>query len=275
MKFQSGERQTVILQGVDLSAFGSGKSITDVSTTCGAVLSLIDCKLGASVTFTTGTHAGPGGPIVRAVNCDSADTNYRYYYEDYTGKITQESTIVRTGGASDGTTPISRKMVSSANAKAKIPLASDPIEFWNEVTGSSITVTIPVITDNVTLTDIEAWVDVEYLGTSGTPFGLYTSDRISDPIYGSPANQTTDSVSSWTTTGLTTPVKQSLSIAFTPQEKGLVRARVMLGKASTTMYYDPKALSSAGRQYQSLAFVNEGGIAPIRSNPIRVTRVGQ
>lgn len=225
--------------GVDLSALGSGKNLVNVSASTSLNFLFIDCKLGDGVSVTTGAVISQGGIEVRLINCDSGDTNYRYYKQVYQGTITQETTIVKTGGASDGTTPVSRKMVTTANSKLFSPLESDWIERWNEETGSSKTLTINVITDNVTLTDAEAWVEVEYLGTSGFPLGNFASDRVAD-VLATAANQTTDGVSSWTTTGLSTPVKQNLAVSFTPQEKGLIRARVCLAKASTTMYFDPK-----------------------------------
>lgn len=225
--------------GVDLSAAGSGKNLVDVSVRCDSVFRFIDCKLGSSVSFTTGSITSQNGTRVYGINCDSADTNYRYFSQTYQGTITHETTIVRTSGASDGTTTFSRKMVTTANSKWYSPLESDWMILWNETTGSSVTVTIPVITDNVTLKDSEAWVEVEYLGTSGFPLGSYARDRSAD-VLASGTNQTTDSTSTWTTTGLTTPVKQSLSTSFTPQEKGPYRVRVVLAKASTTMYFDPK-----------------------------------
>jgi hypothetical protein len=52
---------------------------------------------------------------------------------------------------------------------------------------------------------------------------------------------------------LTTPVKQELSVTFTPEEKGPIRFRVMLGKASTVMYLCPEAVVSSqasAAQYQ-------------------------
>ena len=112
------------------------------------------------------------------------------------------------------------------------------MEVWNGPVGSAQTATVEIITDNVTLTDAEAWLEVEYLGTSGFPLGLFANDRVADPIFGTPANQATSTVD-WTTTGLATPIKQKLGVAFTAQEKGLVRARVVVAKASTTVYYDP------------------------------------
>jgi hypothetical protein len=54
-----------------------------------------------------------------------------------------------------------------------------------------------------------------------------------------PAAQTA-STATWTTTGLTTPNTQKLEVTFTPQKKGLVQARVVLAKASKTIYVDSK-----------------------------------
>ncbi len=233
----------VVFRAVDLSALGSGHSLVDVSVASSSgFFKFENCKFGSSVEITTGAHVGQGGITVLIVNCDSADTNYRYAKHCYQGIITNEQTIVRTGGASDGTTGFSRKMVSSANSKFYSPLVfgdvEEPLLVWNETTGSSVTATVEIITDNVTLTDAEAWIEVEYMGTGGFPLSTFVSDRASN-ILSTPANQTTSS-ETWTTTGLSTPVKQKLSVSFTPQEKGWIRIRVMLAKASTTMYFCPK-----------------------------------
>ena len=74
---------------------------------------LRNCKLDASIAIVTGTHPGPGGAVVDLINCDSGDTNYRFAHHDYMGSMVQETTIARTGGASDGTTPICPCRVSS------------------------------------------------------------------------------------------------------------------------------------------------------------------
>lgn len=229
------------IHGVDLSQAGSGKNLINVSGAVYADFSFETCKLGSSVSITTGTINSQGAVRTRLTNCDSADTNYRYERMTYQGSIYQETTIVRSGGASDGTTSMSREMVTNANAKLVDPLVSDPIIIWNETIGSSVTVTIETVTDNVTLTDKEAWVEVEYLGTSGFPLASVADDRASDDnaYLGSGTNQTSSSAT-WTTTGLTTPVKQKLEATFTPQEKGPFQIRVVLAKASTTMYFCPK-----------------------------------
>ena len=228
--------------GIDLSALGSGKTLINVARACSGKLQFRNCKLGASVTRTTGSIVGQGGLIAEFVNCDSADTNYNYWYQDYAGSIEHETAIVRTGGASDGTTSISREMISTANAKIIYPLVLKDLIIWNDTTGSSKTATIHIITDNVTLTDQECWLEVEYLGTSGFPLTSFTSnsDSITDILLsGSASNQAT-STETWTTTGITTPVKQKLEVSFTPQEKGPIRCKIYLAKASTTMWVCPK-----------------------------------
>lgn len=226
--------------GVDLSACASSMNlILSAQTAMGRVV-FRNCKLPAS--WSGSLLAGaPAHPGFRAEmhNCDSGDTNYRMWVEDYAGSTRSETTIVRTGGASDGTTTLSWKMASTANAEYPlITLDSPEIVRWNETTGSSLTATVEIITDNVTLTDAECWLEVQYLGTSGFPLGSFVSDCKAD-FLATAANQAT-STETWTTTGLTTPVKQKLSVTFTPQEKGYIHAVVKLAKASTTVYVDPE-----------------------------------
>lgn len=234
---QSDATSHVIVRGVDLSAAASGKTLVGTAVP-GGIMSFQNCKLGASVT-PCAALTGNIQTIVELINCDSGDTNYRYQKSTLAGVVTQETVIVRTGGASDGTTPISYKFVTTANSKHYAPLYGPWVTFWNETTGSAVTVTAEVVTDNVTLTDAEAWIEVEHLATNASSQSTTERDQLADPIFGTPANQTTSS-ETWTTTGLTTPIKQKLSEAVTPAEKGPIRARVVLAKPSTTMYVCPK-----------------------------------
>jgi hypothetical protein len=175
---------------------------------------------------------------VEFVNTDSSNTNYRYYRQTYNGIILEETTNVRTGGASNGTTSISRKLTSSAGACFVSPLELPCIATWNETAGSEITATVHIMTDNVTLTDAECWLEIEYLGNADYPVSSFANDRAAS-LLATPANQTT-STETWDETDIGTPVKQKLAVAFTPQMKGPVKARVMLAKASTTVYVCPK-----------------------------------
>lgn len=225
------------MYGLDLSAAGSGKTLFDVSIAASYFVQMWDCKLGASVAITSGSVSGPVGAKVRVENCDSADTKYRYYYQDYKGTEQSETTIVRTSGASDGTTTISRKMVSSANTKLYSSLDSEWMEIWSDSAGAH-TITIPIVNDGVTLQNTDIHAQVEYQGTSGFPQGSFASNGPAD-ILAAGSNLTTDVSSTWTTTGLASPVKQSLAVSFTTTGKGVIRVRVRLSKASQTVYVDP------------------------------------
>jgi hypothetical protein len=229
-----------VFSGLDLSYGDAGMNLVATAALAYGKIVFRNCKLPGS--WSGSLLAGaPTQACFRAEmhNCDSGDTNYRMWVEDYAGSIRSETTIVRTGGASDGTTGLSWKMASSANAEYPlITLDSPEIVRWNDTTGSAITVTVEVVTDNVTLTNAECWVEVQYLGTSGFPLGSFVSDAKAD-FLATAANQTSSS-ETWTTTGLGTPVKQKLSVTFTPQEKGYIHAVVKLAKASTTVYVCPK-----------------------------------
>ena len=239
----SGQLNRVDISGVDFSALGSGKSLVLASRGSCSSFRFRNCKLGSSVSLTSGTIPGPGGCEVGVVNCDSADTNYRYWYQDYAGTVEHETTIVRNGGATDGTTSISREMVSTANCSKFYPLVLGDIIAHNNTTGSSVTITMHIVTDNVTLTDQEIWLEVEYLGTSGFPLASFADDRdsITDLLLGGSASNQATSTEAWTTTGIGTPVYQKLEVSVTPQKKGPIRCRVMLGKASTTVWVCPEA----------------------------------
>jgi hypothetical protein len=104
-----------IWRGVDFSSLGAGKTLVPSLTAAAKVL-ISDCKLGASVTVAA-TPAAPGGTVVDLIRCDSGATNYRTERYRYEGTQTAETTIVRTGGASDGTTTLSQKIVTTANSK--------------------------------------------------------------------------------------------------------------------------------------------------------------
>lgn len=278
----------ILLEGVDLSPLGSS-SIIDIDNGPRVRAVFSRCKLGSGYVATVGTWGQRGG-FVEFINCDSGDTNYKYYKGCYEGEVFDETTIVRTGGASDGTTPLSHRYVSSANTKFYVPLVGPWRGFWNETTGSAVTVAMECVWfGTALLKDDEAWIEVEYLGTSGFPISSFASDRAAD-ILTAGANQTastepwvgTDRANSnlyslndiievqgrlWicTTAGSSDSsepagyasgsdgssvndggavfragYRLTLSKQVTPQEKGVIRARVCLAKASTTLYACPK-----------------------------------
>lgn len=243
-----GRGARVLIDGVDLSNMGTTTPITS-PTLSGGLITLRNCKLPAS--WSGGPYAA--GTIgtdsrVEMYNCDSGDTNYNLWIKDYLGEVVDETTITKSGGASDGVTGLSWKITSSSSAAFHNPFVSGEIvrafpgsdaEISGWTPGASKTVTVEIVHDSATaLNDDEVWLEVSYLGNNGTPLAAHANDAKAN-ILASAAAQTTSSVT-WTTTGLSSPNKQKLSVTITPQERGYLIARVYLAKASYTVYVDPK-----------------------------------
>jgi hypothetical protein len=228
--FAQGNAVLILCEGVDLSALGSGTTLVRALSQNSQFL-FKDCKLGSSVTVAATPTTLRGA--VSLVRCDSGDTNYRTEKYDYTGTLTTETTIVRTGGASDGTTPIAWKVITTANSERIYPFEAFPISIWNETTGSSVTVTVECRGAAIPNLD-EMWMDVEYLGTSGFPLGNFSTTGHADLLATGTAN--TSSSESWG--GSTSSFK--LVATITPQEKGPITCYVKVAKVSTTVYVDPK-----------------------------------
>lgn len=236
-----GRAGSALIDGVDFSNFGNASAFNFVlNTSDTGSLVVRNCKLPTN--WAGGLFSGSlSRPGLRAelYNCDSGDTNYRIWVEDYTGKLIQDTGIYRSGGYSDGTTPLSWKIATTSNAKYPLILFVTPeMMVWNETTGSSMTATIELIVNSsgTALKNDEIWLEVQYLGTSGVPLSSFVRNAKTD-ILTTAADQTTSSA---TWTGATTPTKQKLSVSFTPQKKGFVIGKVFVAKASTTIYVCPK-----------------------------------
>lgn len=230
----------ILVENVDLSNASAGINLFSPGALGSGKAMIRNCKLPASWSGSLGSPTAFNTRL-EMHNCDATDTNYRLWVEDYAGSIKSETTVVCTGGASDGTTPFSFKMATSSAAEYPAILL-ESIELpaiWNDTTGSSKTVTVEFVHDSVTnLTDAEIWLEVSYLGTAGVPLGTIINDAKAD-VLATAADQA-DSSAAWTTTGLTNPNTQKLSVTFTPEEKGYLQAKVIMAKASYTAYIDPR-----------------------------------
>lgn len=203
---------------------------------------LKNCKLPAAWTGKLVTAAF-STPACRyeMYNCSSGSTNYKLWIEDFAGSIRSEIVVVKTGGASDGTVPVSWKMTGNANTNEVLGhLASGDIAVWNETTGVAKTVTVDMLHDSLTaLTNADVWLEVSELGTTGSQLGVGVSSKRVDPLV--TAVTVPASTATWTTTGITNVNKQKMSVTFTPQNKGPFMCRVVLGLASKVIYVDPVA----------------------------------
>lgn len=226
------------IEGFDFSNATAGMNLFGGGISSGTAR---NCKMPAS--WSGNLIATPLGidAEFKLYNSDNADTNYKLWIERCFGSIKSETTITKTNGATDSTTPLSWKMVSNADADAFpfYTLKSEEIVIWNETVGSAITVTIDILHDSVTnLKNDEIYLDVQYLGTSGFPISSFLSDSKAD-VLATAADQDA-STATWNTTGITNPNKQKLSVTFTPQEKGVIHGIIRMAKSSYTIYIDPK-----------------------------------
>lgn len=233
-KFTTGRSASLFCEGVDLSALGSGKTIVDPTSASAVAATFLRCKLGTSVTL-IGASPSPYAIDASFIDCDSAGTNYTFTKVSSLGTQSAETTIVRTGGASDGTTPISQKIVTTANSLWPVPFVSAPIAIWNDTVGSSATATIYGIWGGGSVpNNDDIWIEAEYLGSSGSPQASFVNSGKADGLASNAA--LSSDASTWG--GSTTAFK--MSVTFTPQQKGLVYITVKAAKASSTFYIDTK-----------------------------------
>lgn len=233
----SGSSVNLEVVGFDFSNAASTLNLWITGETADGYVEFRNLRLPASWSggLIGGAIVTPGFRIAM-YNSDNADTHYRVWIEDFAGTIRDETTLVMTGGAADEQSQaIAWKMTSNAGTNPYVaPLVSDDMVMRNTAVGSALTLTVDILHDSATaLTDLDIWMEVEVLGTSGVPVSTLVTNKCG--LLTTPGDHTTSS-ENWTTTGLTNPNKQKLTVSITPQEYGEVRARVCLGKASTTVY---------------------------------------
>lgn len=235
-----GKEANILMEACDLSGGGSGMNIA--TTISGASRLLMrGCKLPASWSGSLVSGTLEPGAIARMVNCIiSGGAKIRIRDQQSGGTLSDETTFIRSGGATDEGTGISWKVVTTANVAWPVAAYVTPDIFYhNATTGASITLKVEVLIDSATpLTDREIWVEAEYMGTSGSPLFTTTADKCA--ILTSAANQTSSS-ETWTTTGMSNVSKCELAVTFTPQVAGDIVLRVWVARASATVYIDPKA----------------------------------
>lgn len=226
---------TVTLDGVDLSAAGSGKTIFGSSATSGRRLGIVkNCKLNASATLVT-TPLSLTADVIYVDDSDSSATTGNGQLFRYNGTRTTELTDVKSGGATDGSTAFSWKIVTTANNNAVFPFTTEELFVW--VAAGAHTVALDLLS-STTLTNAQVWMDVEYLGTSGAPLAGLSTTSVANLL--TAGTNIPASAASWTTTGVPTPNAQIMTTgSFTTQQAGYIRIRVRCSVASLTFFVDP------------------------------------
>lgn len=261
----------VYLEGVDLSALGSGKTIFGDALGSQECF-LKDCKLGASVTVAT-TPTTPASRRVYVLRSDSGATNYRSEKYDYTGTQVAETSIVRTGGATDGATPLSWKLTTTANSRWLMPFEAIPLQIWcPQTTQQTVTIEGTWNSGAVPNND-DIWVDAEYLGSASTPLGSFATSTKADNLATNAALSSSSKAWGGGGSGVGwSPFK--MSVTFTPAQVGPVTLYIRAAKASSTFYIDPQpqGLAAVARTYMagspSPAMINEHSLFRAGLHPI-------
>jgi hypothetical protein len=239
LRADGGSQGIYTFRGVDFSSSTETTLVTHNGTS--HQITFDGCRLPASYTVLSGTIDASG--IIRIESSVAGSITDPPL--GLTSQTTQQGTVAsvltryRTGGADDGeqANAHSWEMATGTAAVDRyLPLESPPLVRWVDG-GSAITATV-YVASGVTLQDDEFWIEVTSPDAAGTAYSQYDfySSRVAPQ--GTPANLTTDSVSTWNGTGVGT--KQKITTpSFTPTNAGPAIVRCYLAKPSTTVYVDP------------------------------------
>lgn len=188
----------VRVAGSDLSAL-TGDFVYNGGGGTGWTYDFVDCKLPTSFTLGEMFDNYTAGRI-NLVRCDNGSVTYKNSAQDRSGLLTTDAGIVRTGGAGDGTTAFSWKVVTTAFALSPSqPFDCPAIANDNATTGSTVNVTLYGVVNAAALPTVDdVNMNVRYLGTSGNPQAAFKNTRRTDFLATSSVSSlTADSTSAW------------------------------------------------------------------------------
>lgn len=197
-----------------------------------AKLLLSSCQIAPGLARYSGADGDPAGELIELVNCHDGTTpvNERHMLA---GALFTERTTVLTGGAQDEVGGFSHRLSTGARSDSYVDsLESFILDVDNTTLNVARTATVEITTATA-LTAADCHMLVEYPGTAAT---LLTSIADSRSNILSTTALTT-STATWAS-GLGN--KYKLQVTFTPRVAGRIRARVYLGKPSTTIYVNPQ-----------------------------------
>jgi hypothetical protein len=162
-------------EGCDFSGY-SGTKIMDLNSNGGAFPIFKDCKMPSGNLFSITSDLRCEQNAIWLLNCDSGATNYKTDAYHFAGELHTSTSVVRTGGASQGTA-YSWQITTNANNQPVVPFQLIPLSIWNNTTGAAINVTVEGIADPRDFSALpnndDIWFDVEALENASLPQGTY------------------------------------------------------------------------------------------------------
>ena len=169
-----------LLDGLDISALSSGTLFSNGGQAGFYICQ--NCRISSAMVL--GQPASGRNASYQLIVSDSAATNYRAELWNGNGSQVTETTLIRTGGASNGTTSYSWKIVTTAsNVRWFTPFQAMQIGIWNATTAANVTVTLYGMWNAAALPlNDDTWFDVEYLGSSATPVASFGTGTKSNAL---------------------------------------------------------------------------------------------
>ena len=246
----------VYLKGVDLSAL-TGTLVIYAASSFPTLMDFIfeGCLFNAGVTVSSGL-SGNAGAQLRIYG--SSATNQPYYIQEdmHEGTVQSETTIIKTGGSSDGVTPISLKNITNANTESGFMGVKNvmPILFFANTIGNN-TFEVDLVTDGLTLTEEDVYMQLMH-----PQAGVL---RAFDSSVNHDAANLPASSATWVTTGLGAPNKQKVSITVNVGQKGWVEVHLVVTRPSSIVYADVKILDGARQYLAGQAYINGEAVPAI------------
>lgn len=243
----SARVSVIIFDSVDFAGgtgIASGKALIAAPGTPIAV-QMVNCKFTSGALISRPTITGA---TVDQIVTDSGATNYKQQRDTYQGTLTASTSV--TNNATDGTTPISWQVITTANAKPQSPFECFQIVQW-VAAGTYANSKVFITSATASLKTNDVWVEVGFLGSSyalGSPATSFGAGSGTATLPQIPAGTTPGTLAAaspaWTTGGLGNDYQLAIP-SFTTSVAGYVRFTVKVGKASLTVNIDPVATVAA------------------------------
>jgi hypothetical protein len=218
-----------LVDGFDFTNIGNSTNIVGAigEGSCNALLRR--CKFGASW---AGSLVASGqikpGTRVEMYDYQIGSNLRRVWIEQYEGTVKSENTI-KVGA------DFSYKVVTNSNIKYPLGEVEVFDAYRSLTSGAAKTFKLYTLTDGVTLTNADVALRAEYFDTSGSYLGTFISSSPASVIT-TATSLTTNSVSWASAPG--TPVKQEVTLTFTPAQTGFCIISAIVTRPSTTLYLD-------------------------------------
>ena len=208
-----------------------------------AELSFSSCSIASGVTVlaTATTILHEAQTTVYLFNCSSGDEHWHFGHFNPLGSTVAQTSIYANDGAKyDGTNGVSWLITTTANANFYTPYSSPWIDTY--AAAGTVTPSVEIVRSGsaTAYQNDEVWPEFSYQGTSGSTKATIVSGRTAVwPL--SPSNLATGDLdgSGWTGENATSWFGKLSPGEITIAEIGHLRARIVVGEPSITVYADP------------------------------------